>query len=142
MSSFTDATFQPLIGVRRQGRQVYKIFGAQGDGFWYDVGYIGSGFRVHVREGYETDLASDPTGLLQVWGIAEKGVKSFAIHDTLRENTLFTKLQSDAIFLMAMETEGMPALWRDAIFDIVRGNSSRLRHNPDDRVFDVVMPPH
>lgn len=143
MSSFTAANFELVPGKLRRGRKVYRIKGQGGDGFRFWIGYENSGLCVHVPEGFETDLGSDPTGILDLTGVALYAVRSFALHDLLRENTLFTKLTSDAIFLTAMEAEGVPPLYRELIFAAVRTNDSRARHNPDAIVFGgVEQPPY
>ncbi len=148
MSSFTEATFEQVLlpdgsPKLRRGRKVFAVRGRDGDGFVYEIGYLGSGLQVKVAEGLETDLGSDPTGVLDLTGVALYAVKSFALHDALRENGLFTKLATDAIFLMAMEAEEVPPMYRELIFAAVRTNNSRTRHNPDDLVFEgVEMPPY
>lgn len=137
MSSFTEATVVEIAPAR--GRRQFVVVG----GFTFDVGYKGSGWQIRIPDGFVTDLASDPTGILDLTGASLYAVKSFIVHDWLRENTLFTKISSDAIFLMAMEAEGVPALWRELIFSAVRMNNSRTRHNPDAAVFGgVEMPPY
>ncbi len=144
MSSFTEARFEPvyLPGGRRKkrsGRPVFAIRGAAGDGLRYDIGFLGSGLSVFVPEGFETDGPSDPTGVLQLLGVAPTMMRASAVHDMLREDLRFTKLQSDAVFLMAMETEGTPPIWREAAFNSVRLNQSRSKHQPAD---EVEMPPY
>ncbi|MES2086549.1 MAG: hypothetical protein V4514_19885 [Pseudomonadota bacterium] len=60
-------------------------------------------------------------------------VKSSAVHDMLREDLRFTKLETDAYFLMAMETEGTPLLVRWAAYRAVRLNGSRAAHQQEFR---------
>lgn len=148
MSSFTEAWFEPVYlpnGKRktRNGRPVFAVRGPAGDGFVYEIGFKGSGLGIKCREGYETDLASDPTGILDLTGVAVQAAVEFALHDLLREDTRFSKLASDAILLMAMEARGVDPLVRELIFAAVRSNNSRTRHNPDELVFGPgVMPPY
>lgn len=137
MSSFTAAK---IVEIPRRGhRRQFSVIG----GFSFDVGYKGSGWQIRIPDGFVTDLASDPTGILDLTGASLHAIKSFIVHDWLRENTLFSKISSDAIFLMAMEAEGVPPLWRELIFAAVRTNNSRTRYNPDEAVFvGVEMPPY
>lgn len=144
MSSFTDARWEPARlsdgrPKKRGGRQVYRIKGADGDGFYYEIGYRGSGLRVHVKEDFETDGPSIP-GVVR-WlvppSVIEKSLKSAAVHDKLREDDRFTPLECDCVFLMAMQAEGTPNYWREQFFRAVRTNNSRARANPDDQLGDV-----
>lgn len=133
MSSFTEATFEKVVLANgkpklRNGRQVYAIRGSNGNGFYYDIGKLGSGLRVHVPEGFETDGPSAPALIL--WAMPTKHmVKSAAIHDMLREDLSFTLLECDVIFLAAMEAEKTPVVWRELAFAAVRTNTSRTKHN-------------
>jgi hypothetical protein len=133
VSSFTEARWERVYlpdgrPKTRGGRPVFAIRGAGRDGFRYEIGFVGSGLSVHVPEGFETDVVSDPTGVLALVGATRRMIKSSAVHDCLREDLRFTKLQSDAVFLMAMETEGTDPLWREVAFNAVRLNQSRTQH--------------
>lgn len=139
MSAFTEARTELFRPGGLFRRPLVRLL----DDLAYDIGYKGSGLTVRARAGFVTDLGSDPTGILDLVGVAPLAAKSFIIHDLLRENTLFSKLASDAIFLMAMEAEGVPDLARELIFAAVRTNAGRRRRNPDELVFgDVEMPPY
>lgn len=133
MSSFTEASFEAVYRPDgspklRGGRQVYKIRGVDGQGLRWDVGYLGSGFSVQVPEGFETDGPSAPVLLLPFLPVTRM-VKASAVHDMLREDVRWTKLETDAIFLMAMETEGTPLWARVLAYRAVRLNGSRAPHN-------------
>lgn len=149
MSSFTKATFEPVFLAdgrrkKRAGAPVFRVKGEAGDGFRFYIGYEGSGLEVHVEEGYETDVVSGIPPLLRslLARFLETMVLSAAVHDVARENGLFSKLAGDCLFLMAMEAEGTPPIARELAFKLVRLNDSRTRHNPDELVFAVDMPPY
>ena len=119
MSSFTEARFEPT-GERRQGRKLYRVVG----GFDFDIGYLGSGLRVRVPAGFLTDGPSIPIAFR--WALpTNRMVKASAVHDMLREDRRFSKLEGDAIFLTAMQVEGTPAWLREIAFLAVRLNGSR-----------------
>lgn len=141
MSGFTPATWE-RTGGRLSGRPLFVVRGALGDGYRLNIGYIGSGLSIHVKEGFVTDLASDPTGIMELTGIGWAARYAVTIHDTLRENTLFSLIEADALLLIALEVAEIPPLWRELIFSVVRTNRSRARHNPDAAVFGVDMPPY
>ena len=145
MSSFTEASFEAVYladgsSKLRGGRQVYKIRGADGAGLRWDVGYLGSGLGVHVPEGFETDGPSAPLWLLPLLPV-RRMVKASAVHDMLREDVRWTKLETDAIFLMAMETEGTPLWARVLAYKAVRLNRSRTGHQPPAGVEPDLTPP-
>lgn len=134
MSSFTEATFKKVYlpdgsPKRRGGRQVYAIRGADGQGMRYDIGFLGSGMSVHVPEGFETDGPSAPIWVIPFMPIGRM-IKASAVHDMLREDARFTLLETDLVFLAAMETEGTPVVVRWAAFNAVRLNRSRTQHQP------------
>lgn len=139
MSAFTEARTE----LYRPGGLFQRPLVRLLDDLAYDIGYKGSGLTVRAKAGFITDLGSDPTGILDLTGVALLAKRSFIVHDLLRENILFSKLASDAIFLMAMEAEGVPELPRELIFAAVRTNHSRRRRNPDELVFGAAeMPPY
>ena len=123
MSSFTEAKFIKLL-PKRSGRTLY-ITEKQ---FQYDIGYEGSGLCVKVPAGFQTDGPSIPP-LLQKLLPLRNMIKSCAVHDMLREDYRFTKLEGDAIFLSAMQAEKTPFILRELAFLLVRLNNSRKRHN-------------
>lgn len=122
MSSFTDATFAPT-GETRAGRIVWRTAQA----FRFEIGFLGSGLAVDVPAGFETDGPSIPWWLAP---IARPGsmVRSAAVHDRLREDPRFSKLEGDAILLTAMAAEGVRPLLRELAFLAVRLNRSRATH--------------
>lgn len=124
MSSFTEARFEPT-GAKRAGRKLYRVSG----GFDFYIGYPGSGLAVRVPDGFVTDGPSIPW--LVRWAIPTKRmVKASAVHDMLREDRRFTKLEGDAIFLTAMQVERTPFVLRELAFLAVRANGSRSFDRP------------
>ncbi len=121
MSAFTEATFSPT-GESREGRRLYRIE----EGFRFDIGYEGSGLSVSVPAGFVSDGPSVPVWLSRLLPV-RKMVKACAVHDMLREDLRFSKLEGDAIFLTAMAAEGTPFLMRELAFLAVRINNSRKR---------------
>jgi hypothetical protein len=121
MSSFTRAVFEPT-GETREGRIVWRAVEA----FRFDIGYLGSGLSIEVPAGFETDGPSIPWWLAP---IARAGamVRASAVHDRLREDLRFSKLEGDAIFLTALAAEGVSGLRRELAFMAVRLNGSRAR---------------
>jgi hypothetical protein len=121
MSSFTRAVFEPT-GETRAGRIVWRA----AEAFRFDIGFVGSGLSIDVPAGFETDGPSVPWWLAPV---AKAGgmVRAAAVHDRLREDLRFSKLDGDAIFLTALEAEGVTAWRRELAFLAVRLNNSRDR---------------
>lgn len=156
MSSFTKAELEPVIDPatgkqkRRAGRPVYRV----AKDFYWELGFKGSGLRIYARKGYETDGPSRPTlaspGLFnklaavllavvpqRVWELAVPGS---VIHDILREDLRFSLDEGNAVFWLCLEAVGMDGFWRDRLFDAVRSNTSRKRHNAEDLISGSVDP--
>jgi hypothetical protein len=121
MSSFTRALFEPT-GTTREGRIVWRAAAP----FRFDIGYLGSGLSIEVPAGFETDGPSIPWWLAPI-ARAGSMVRASAVHDRLREDLRFTKLEGDAIFLTALAAEGVPAWRREIAFLAVRLNRNRTR---------------
>lgn len=138
MSSFTAAAWEPT-GEKDEGRPLYAIRGAEGDGFDFYIGYKGSSLWVHVPEGFLTDGPSIPS--IVRWAIPKSVIqatlKSAAVHDLLCEDPRFERHEADAIFLTAMYAEGTPSFWREVFFQAVRTNKSKARRNPDELVLNA-----
>lgn len=121
MSSFTRALLEPT-GDTRGGRAVYRVV----EGFAFAIGYEGSGLEIQVPAGFETDGPSVPWWALPFMSIGAM-IKSGAVHDRLREDLRFSKLEGDAIFLTALAAEGLAGWRRELAFLAVRLNRSRAR---------------
>jgi hypothetical protein len=121
VSSFTRATFTDTKRKNRAGRKVYV---ADQD-FYFEVGYLGSGIRIPVSKGCETDGASVPRWLM--WAVKpESMIKAATVHDLMRRDTRFSLIECDAMFLVAMEAERVAPWLREAAFLAVRANISRF----------------
>lgn len=134
---------------KREGRKVWRIKGAHGDGMHFQIGYDGSSLSVHVPENFETDGPSIPTTsspglLLKLVGLAAKiipqsainrAMKAAAVHDCLCEDPRFERSAADGEFWVAMSAEGTPATWRWVFFNAVITNGSKERYN-DEIKFD------
>lgn len=128
MSRFTDATFE-VTARRRRGRLVVRLTSP----FVYEVGYLGSGWKLEARAGFETDFASIP--LLPSWfpasiirvrdWIADKLARSAVAHDLCRSDARVPKLLGDWIFWEAMGADRVPAWLRAVAFAAVLLNFSR-----------------
>lgn len=121
MSSFTEATAIDT-GERRNGRKLFRY----AEGFRFDIGYLGSGLSVTVPPGFVTDGPTVPAWLARILPM-HTIAKSAAVHDLLREDLRFSKLEGDAVFLTAMAAEGAPVWLRELAFVAVRLNQSRAR---------------
>jgi hypothetical protein len=147
LSSFTAAKFEPVIlpngkQKTREGRKVFRVLGADGDGMRFHVGFPGSGISVHVPEGFETDGPSIPTlqseGLAAALGLItwvvpqsarNRAMKASAVHDLLCEDPRFERAAADGEYWVAMSAEGTPRFWRWVFFRAVTLNKSKERHN-------------
>lgn len=123
MSSFTEAVFEPA-GKTYEGRPVWRA----AEAFTFEIGFLGSGLKIEVPKGFETDGPSIPWWLAR-WVNSGSMVRSAAVHDKLREDLRFSKLEGDAIFLTAMAAEGVGKVLRELSFLAVRLNNSRVNHN-------------
>ena len=123
MSSFTKAVFEPT-GKTYEGRIVWRA----AEAFVFEIGYLGSGLKIEVPKGFETDGPSVPFWLSRFIN-AGSMVRSSAVHDKLREDLRFSKLEGDAILLTAMAAEGVSPILRELTYLAVRLNKSRVRHN-------------
>ena len=121
MSAFTQALLTPT-GATREGRAVYRVV----NGFTFDIGFLGSGLAVTVPAGFESDGPSVPSWALRIVDVGAF-IRSAIVHDMLRQDLRFTKLDGDAIFLTAMQAEGVTPWQRELIFLAVRLNNSRAR---------------
>jgi hypothetical protein len=128
MSSFTEANYNEVFvstNTKLFGRTIYRI----DKDFTYYVGYIGSSIAVDVPKGTLTDGPSIPLFWLKlvkwIWG-DEKWFKSATVHDILRRDLRFTRLETDSFFHMAMETEDTPVILRELAYLLVRFNRSRF----------------
>jgi hypothetical protein len=121
MSSFTRALLEPT-GATRAGRAVFRV----AEPFTFEIGRVGSGFGIIVPAGFESDLASVPWWALHLVNVGALA-RSAVLHDFLREQLAFSKVEGDAIFLTAMAADSVRAWQRELVFAAVRLNQSRAR---------------
>ena len=125
MSSFTEAQIVAL--PRKPGeRQMYD----SGPVEWYwELGWKGSGICVRVPPHTITDGPSVPIWLKWLFGWLiemQSLMKSSFVHDNMRAfPEFFTLLESNATFLMCMETEKTRPLLRNLAFLAVCLNKNR-----------------
>ena len=121
MSSFTEATFLE-VAPKHPRRRAFRAVG----GFRFYVGFVGSTLWVDVPDGHVFDISADdwllrllPTGWVQTL----RGPA--AVHDLLRQDLRYAKLDGDAVFLTAMGAAGTPWPLRALAFVLARFNRSR-----------------
>lgn len=132
MSSFTDAAWVKTDLRDARGNRLYRIT----PGLTFYIGYAGSGLEVEVKDGTLTDGPSWPHWLKDLARILHQGwmirsmLKASAVHDELRGDLRFAKLEGDALFLVAMNAEGTPGLLKWLGFLGVLLNNSRGEASP------------
>jgi hypothetical protein len=131
VSSFTEARFEEVVGKRREGRKVYRA--AASFRFW--IGHPDAGMCIMIPQGFETDGASIPVPILRLlpgslrdWVMGQLA-KSAAVHDLMREDLQFSLMDADALFLVAMEADGVNWALKWVAFAAVRTNKSRDPHS-------------
>ena len=108
VSRFTRATWSET-GRMKNGRPLYVLTSP----LVYELGHLGSGWKISAEEGFETDLASLPAWLARTsWGrkLARIVAKSSVVHDCMRKNVQCPKLLGDYAFFEAMGVERV-SLW-------------------------------
>jgi hypothetical protein len=76
--------------------------------------------KLIVPRGYITDLASIPRVFRNVFNVNGPLRAPAVLHDWLYSSQRFTRAQSDAIFLLAMEARGIEKAERYAVYAAVR----------------------
>lgn len=111
---------EEVPGRVKDGRQVVRLL----ETLEYRVGSEDSPVVICVPAGTETDFASIPFGLRNLFPALGPWGRPAIIHDylyaTRGEDGRFTRLQADRIFLEAMEVVGVPAWRRTIMFRAVR----------------------
>jgi hypothetical protein len=79
-----------------------------------------SGEQITVPRGYITDLASIPRVFRAVFNVNGLLRAPAVLHDWLYSSQRYTRAQSDAIFLEAMESRGIGRAERYAVYAAVR----------------------
>ncbi len=88
-------------------------------GFSYST-LVGGAKEIHVPVGFETDFASIPRGLWNLFPPTGSYGKAAVIHDFLYRMWGTSRKDADKIFLEAMEVLGVGYLTRHALYRAVR----------------------
>jgi len=86
----------------------------------YEIGRLGSGQKIEVPEGFQTDFGSVPQCFW--WLVSPIGLatRAFVIHDWLYHTQELSRALSDSVLLEAMGVLGVPWWKRVIIYDAVR----------------------
>lgn len=107
-------------GLSRDGRQVVRTL----ENLEYRVGSEDSDTVICVPAGFETDFASMPMGVRNLFPPMGRWARPAIIHDylyaTKGEDGRFTRADADHIFREAMEVVGVPAWRRTVMYRAVR----------------------
>lgn len=121
MSRFTKATYELLPNGR--ARLTSDLV--------YEVGHLGSGWKIIVLKNFETDFVS-PRWLSKILSKSKPGRKilesltrAAIVHDSLRVDIRVPKLLGDYIFFEAAGVDKTPTLIRYIAFLLVLLNFSR-----------------
>lgn len=127
MSSFTEAQYVE-VAPRTRGVRSYRALG----GFRFYIGFVGSSLYVEVPDGAIFDI-SFSAWLLRILpsGWARCLILPAAVHDLLRIDLRFNKLDGDAIFLTAMKATKTPwpLMWI-AFFGVLFNRSRDSKPRP------------
>lgn len=121
MSSFTRAIVEPT-GRTVYGRVEFRVVAE----FTYEVGYLGSGWKITVPEGFIFDGPSVPFYALPFSDVG-KMFKSSAIHDWLIADGKHPRELCDLIFKEALAVEGLSLTGRLLAYWAVRWNGITKR---------------
>jgi hypothetical protein len=120
---------EELPGKSREGRQVVKLL----EPLEYRVGSDDSSEVIIVPKGFETDFASIPVGLRNLFPPMGRWSRAAILHDWLYAtgglSGRYTRKQADKIFREAMLVLGVPKWRAEVMFQAVRlgGSSGWLR---------------
>lgn len=128
MSRFTEAAYE-VTTQRARGRVVVRLTSP----LVYEVGYLGSGWKLEAPTGFLTDLASIP--ILPRWAprwlvrlrdwIADQIARAAIVHDLCRSDRRIRKLLGDFVFWEAMGVDDVPMWVRFPAFVLVLFNFGR-----------------
>lgn len=111
MSSFTE----PLI-VQKLPNGTWKIV----KGFRYYIGHEGSEEFIDIPEGFETDFASTPWGVRNMFPKDGPWSQAAVVHDMCYQKRLYPRKRCDQIFLEAMTILGVPWWKRRLMYSALR----------------------
>lgn len=117
MSSFTDPLRVEVQQGERQGRGLALLIAP----FTYEVGALGSGDRVTVPAGYETDFTSVPWWARGVASSFDRGAKAAVVHDFLWSSPRTrSRAEIDGIYREALAVLGVGVVRRWGMWAAVR----------------------
>lgn len=113
---------EEVFGRQRGGRPCVRLLSP----LEYRVGHADSGEVIIVPAGFETDYASIPWGLWNLFPPHGQYARPAMIHDFLYDRggqipgRCYTRKQADGIFREAMEVVGVVAWRREVMYRAVR----------------------
>lgn len=113
---------EEVVGKVRQGRPLVRLISP----LLYCVGHADSDERITVPAGFETDFASVPWGLWNLFPPLGSYARPAIIHDALYQwggqvpGRCYTRKQADGVFLEAMQVVGVSAWRRGVMYRAVR----------------------
>jgi len=112
MSSFTDL---PIVSPLHNGKEW-----ALRKNFIYEIGFLGSGDKIIVPDGFITDFASVPRIFWSILPSIGKYSSASILHDYLYFSKIKSRKESDKIFYEAMLVSGVKKWKAKIIHKIVR----------------------
>jgi len=132
MSDFTKPFTKPLI-VKYVGEHDKRAIWEIQETFVYYIGSLDSDSFIEVPAGFQTDFATIPKAFWSIFPPTGKYTKAAVVHDYLTANKgeiimiimngevrLFSKKESDLIFLEAMSVLGVSHTIRKMMYYTVR----------------------
>lgn len=111
-----SASFKtPLLSEVLDDGRTHRLI----QGFRYDTELVAGG-AIYVPAGFETDFASVPRGLWNIFPPFGRYSKAAVVHDFLYRRSGVPRELCDKIFLEAMEVLGVGWLTRSTIYSAVR----------------------
>ena len=106
MSRFTEAAWA-WTGETILGRAEIRLLSP----LVYEVGRLGSGWRIEAPAGFTCDGPSVPAIALR-WLPIGRMARASVIHDVMRRDRRWSKWWGDLVFFEAMGVEGVGLFWR------------------------------
>lgn len=113
---------EEVVGLSRGGRACVRLL----EPLSYHVGSEDSPEVITVPAGFETDFASIPWGMWNLFPPLGPWARPAIVHDALYEwggvtpAKTYTRAEADAIFREALEVVGVPAWRREVMYRAVR----------------------
>lgn len=116
MSSFTAELHVMVTQRRRRGRCLAVLLTP----FVYEVGALGSGERIEVPAGFETDFTSTPRWAWWLEPPLGPAGKASVLHDWLYETQARPRAEADRVFAEALAVLQVPRWKRALLWAAVR----------------------